>query len=31
VSVDPVQWFLGDPSDTRSSYYLDADLGLPLA
>jgi hypothetical protein len=23
VSVDPVHWFLGDPSDTRSSYYLE--------
>jgi DUF2075 family protein len=23
VSVDPVQWFLGEPSDTRSSYYLE--------
>ena len=22
VSVDPVHWFLGEPSDTRSSYYL---------
>jgi hypothetical protein len=23
VSVDPIHWFLGDPSDTRSSYYLE--------
>ena len=23
VSVDPVHWFLGEPSDTRSSYYLE--------
>lgn len=23
VSIDPVHWFLGDPSDTRSSYYLE--------
>ena len=23
VSVDPIYWFLGDSSDTRSSYYLE--------
>ena len=23
VSVDPIHWFLGNPSDTRSSYYLE--------
>ena len=23
VSVDPIHWFLGDPDDTRSSYYLE--------
>ena len=23
VSVDPIHWFLGDPEDTRSSYYLE--------
>jgi hypothetical protein len=23
VSVDPIHWFLGDPSDTRSSFYLE--------
>jgi hypothetical protein len=23
VSVDPIHWFLGDRSDTRSSYYLE--------
>jgi hypothetical protein len=23
VSVDPIHWFLGDPGDTRSSYYLE--------
>jgi hypothetical protein len=23
VSVDPIHWFLGEPSDTRSSYYLE--------
>ena len=23
VSVDPIHWFLDDPSDTRSSYYLE--------
>lgn len=23
VNVDPVQWFLSDPHDTRSSYYLE--------
>ncbi|MEQ1756744.1 MAG: DUF2075 domain-containing protein [Vicinamibacterales bacterium] len=23
VSVDPIHWFLGAPSDTRSSYYLE--------
>lgn len=23
VSVDPIQWFLGERSDTRSSYYLE--------
>jgi hypothetical protein len=23
VSVDPIHWFLSDPSDTRSSYYLE--------
>lgn len=23
VSVNPIHWFLGDPSDTRSSYYLE--------
>jgi hypothetical protein len=23
VNVDPVQWFLNDPGDTRSSYYLE--------
>jgi hypothetical protein len=23
VSVDPVHWFLGEASDTRSSYYLE--------
>jgi hypothetical protein len=23
VSVDPIHWFLGEPEDTRSSYYLE--------
>jgi len=23
VSVNPIHWFLGDPSDTRSSFYLE--------
>ncbi|MCB1954964.1 MAG: DUF2075 domain-containing protein [Rhodocyclaceae bacterium] len=23
IDVDPVQWFLNDPDDTRSSYYLE--------
>lgn len=23
VSVNPIHWFLGEPSDTRSSYYLE--------
>jgi hypothetical protein len=23
VSVNPIHWFLGDPPDTRSSYYLE--------
>ena len=23
VNVDPVHWFLGDPTDTRSSWYLE--------
>jgi len=23
VDIDPVHWFLGDPEDTRSSYYLE--------